>query len=187
MIRGLHRARQHFLGPTAGRDEAHTDLDEAHVGFRSCLRSVSVKHDLASAAERQCCRRGNHRNLSKSQRHRGALKCADHQVDLFPVALLRLEQQEHQVGAGGKIRCIVSDDERAETRCCLLDAGLEHLDGVPADRVHLRVELDAEDIVAEVDEARASVGADYLAAFAGGAKDLQVGCSRRYASAPRRG
>ena len=47
-----------------------------------------------------------------------------------------------------------------------LDARLEHLDRVAADGVHLRVELDAEHAVAEIDQARAGVPADDAAAFA---------------------
>ena len=51
----------------------------------------------------------------------------------------------------------VADDQRAKVRGCLLDAGVQHLHRVAADRVHLRVELDAEHAVAEVDQAGAGV------------------------------
>ena len=59
-----------------------------------------------------------------------------------------------------KFGAVVADDERGEVRGGFLDAGVQHLDRVAADRVHLRVELDAQHAVAEVDEARAGVLAD---------------------------
>ena len=56
-----------------------------------------------------------------------------------------------------KFGAVVADDERGEVLRRLLDAGVQHLDGVAADRVHLRVELDLQHAVADVDEARARV------------------------------
>ena len=47
-------------------------------------------------------------------------------------------------------------DERGLSRG-LREPRMHHLDRVAADRVHLRVELDGDDAVAEIDEARASV------------------------------
>ena len=42
-----------------------------------------------------------------------------------------------------KLRRVVADDQRGEVRGGFLHAGVQHLDRVAADRVHLRMELDA--------------------------------------------
>ena len=73
-----------------------------------------MQRDLAAAAERQAGRRDDDRNVGVAQRHRRLLERADHQVELVPVLLLRLEQDQHQVGAGGEVRRLVADDERGE-------------------------------------------------------------------------
>ena len=62
----------------------------------------------------------------------------------------RFAPAEKMIGFG-------ADDERREVPRGLVDAGEDHLHRVAAERVQLRVELDAEDAVAEIDEARARV------------------------------
>jgi hypothetical protein len=107
-----------------------------------------VQRDLAAAAERQAGRRDDHRHVRVAQPHRGALEGAHHQVQLVPVLVLRFEQHQHQVGAGGEVQPFVADDERREVLRRLAHAGLQHLHGVGADGVHLRVELHAQHAVA---------------------------------------
>ena len=102
-------------------------------------------------------RRDDDRHVAVAQRHRRLLEGADHQVELVEVAFLRFEQDQHQVGAGREVRRVVADDQRLPVLRRFLDAGLQHLHGVAADRVHLRVELDGEHAVAEIDEAGAGV------------------------------
>ena len=68
-----------------------------------------------------------------------------------------------------KFGAVVADDQRGEVARRLLDAGVQHLDRVAADRVHLRMELDLEDAVAHVDQARPRVlSNDAAAREAGG-------------------
>ena len=119
-----------------------------------------MKRDLAAAAERQASRRDDDGDVGIAQRHGRILERADHQIDLVPVALLRLEQHQHQVGAGGEVRRVVADDQRGEIPGRFLHAGLKHLHGVAADRVHLRMELDGEHAVVEIDEAGAGIAPD---------------------------
>ena len=69
-----------------------------------------------------------------------------------------------------KFEPVVADDEGGEVRGGFLHAGLQHLDRVAADRVHLRVELDAQHAVAEVHQAGARVLADDAAAGLRGAE-----------------
>ena len=116
-----------------------------------------MQDDLAATAEREARRRHHHRHVRVPQPHRRALERADHQIDFVPVAFLRLEQEQHQVRAGGEVQPVVADDERREVVSSLLDGAAEHVDGVAADGVHLRMELDAEHAVAEIDEAGAGV------------------------------
>jgi hypothetical protein len=64
-----------------------------------------------------------------------------------------------------------ADDERREVLRRLADAGLQHLHGVGADGVHLRVELHAQHAVAEIDEAGAGVRLDDGRSVARAAQD----------------
>ena len=175
----LDAARQHLLGAAAGRNQADADLDQADVAFGGRLHAVAVQRDLASAAERQPGRADDDRHVRVAQRLRRSLKRADHQIDLVPVAFLRLEQQQHEVGAGGEVRRVVADDQRREVRRRLLDAGVQHLDRVAADGVHLRMELDRQHAVAEIDEAGAGVLPHDAAALLGASEQLEIGPARR--------
>ena len=174
----VDRAREHLLRAAAARNQADADFDQPDVAFRGGLNAVAVQADLAAAAERQPGGRDDDRDVGVAQRLRRVLERADHQVDLVPVAFLRFEQQQHQVGAGGEVRRVVADDERREIRRGFLDAGVQHLDRVAADRVHLRVELDGEHAVAEIDEARAGVLADDLLPIFRRLEDLQIRARR---------
>ena len=64
------------------------------------------------------------------------------------------EEEQHQVGTGGEVERVVADHECAEIRSGLFHRVPQHLDGVAADGVHLRVELEAEHAVAEIEQAR---------------------------------
>ena len=170
----LDRARKHLLGAAAGGNETDADFHLAHVRLGCRLNAVAVNRDLAAAAERHARRRDDHRHVGEAKRLRRALEAANHQIDLVPVAFLRLEQQKHQVRADRKVRRVVADHERREVRRGFLDAREQHLARVGADRVHLRVELDRQHAVAEVDEARAGILADDLLAVLCRLEKLQI-------------
>ena len=137
-----------------------------------------MQRNFGPAAERQPAGRGHDRHGAVTQCHGRLLERANHHVDLVPVAFLRFEQHEHQVGAGRKVRRVVADHQRLAALRRFLHAGLQHLDGVAADGVHLRMELDGDDAVAQVDEAGAGVLLDDAALLLRGAKDLQIGRRR---------
>ena len=127
-----------------------------YVSAAACTRSQcrQISQPPPSASPAGAATTGTGDIFSADRR---ALERADHQVDFVPVALLRLEQEQHQVRAGREEVGLGADDERREVPRRLVDAGEDHLDRVAADRVQLRVELDAEHAVAEIDEARAGV------------------------------
>ena len=56
---------------------------------------------------------------------------------MFPVAFLRLEKKQHQIGTGREVLGFVADDERREIAFRLANTRLQHLNGVAADNVHL--------------------------------------------------
>ena len=78
------------------------------------LARSGVQRDFRAAAQAQAERRGDHRLRRKLDRLRHALKLADGEVDIVPLFFLHAHQQQHQVGADGKIRGIVGDDESVE-------------------------------------------------------------------------
>ena len=96
-----------------------------------------MQRDLAAAAEGPPRRRHDDRHIGVAQRLGYALEGLDHRIDLVPVAFKSLEQHQHQVGAGGKIRRVVADNHRDEVARRLLQSSVKHLDGVAADGVHL--------------------------------------------------
>ena len=170
----LHRPREHLLGSPARGNQSDANFDQAHVCFRARLHPVAVQRDLAAAAQRQPGGRDDDGHGRVLERHRGLLERAHHQVDFVPVALLRLEQQQHQVGAGREMLGVVANHQRREVCRGFLDRQLQHLDRVAADGVHLRVELDAEHAIAEIDQARARVPADDSVPIPGALEELKL-------------
>ncbi len=86
--------------------------------------------------------------------------CADGDLDLVPLLFLDGEQELHEVGADGEVGGVAGDDEGFEVADGV-GRGLEGLgderDDVAAEGVHLGVEFDGGDAVAEVDEGGAGV------------------------------
>ena len=82
-----------------------------------------------------------------------ALKAANHHVDLFPVAFLGLEQQEHEICAHREILALGRDDHRGKVRGRLSDTALQHVEGVAADGIHLGMERNGQDAVATLKKA----------------------------------
>ncbi len=107
---------------------------------------------------------------------------SDHQIDLVPVALLRLEEHEHEIGPDRKVRGLGADDERREVVLCLLDRGVEHRDRVAADGVHLRVEVHGQDAVADVHQAGAGIAPHDAFPLFSRPKNLKVGRRRGHRS-----
>ncbi len=98
---------------------------------------------------------------------RHALELADGEVDVVPLFFLHAHEQQHEVGADGKIRGVVGDDEGVEVVAGA--AGFQGLndqaDDVGAQRVHLAVELDAGYAIAEIDQRGAGIFLDDAVGF----------------------
>ena len=124
------------------------------------------QHFAAAAQARRRLAR-HHGDVGVTERQVGVLERPDHQVDVVPVALLRLEQQEHQVGAGREVRRVGADDEALIALLRLLHGRDHHRHRVAANRVHLRMELEAEHPVANVEQAGAWILLDDAAGSLG--------------------
>ena len=84
-------------------------------------------------------------------------------VDLVPLAFLRGEEELHEVGADAEVVAVAGDDEAGKVADGIgrgLEDGGDEREHVAADGVLERVQLDAGDAVAEIDERCAGVGAD---------------------------
>ena len=153
--RSIDRAKRHLFGASAARDETDSGLDQAHIKFGMGLAASSVKADFGASAEAHPIRRDDHRTRAELDRRRHSLKGTNSEIDLVPLALLRGEQQLHQVRADGEVRRIAGDDE-APKIAHRFAVGLERLgdqaDDIVADGVFLRVKLDAGDAIADVDQ-----------------------------------
>ena len=138
-----------------------------------------MEHELATAAEGETGRRDHHRNRRIPQPDHRALETADHQVYFVPVAFLRLKQHQHEVGAGAEIDGVVADHQPREPFGGLGHPAPQHLHGVAADGVQLRMELDDEHVVPDIDETRPGVSFHDPALPAGDGQNLQVRPGRR--------
>ena len=82
---------------------------------------------------------------------------------IVPFFILHGEEELHEICADGEVGCVAGDDEGLEVGD-LVARWLEGLgdegEDVVAERVHLRVQLDGGDSVAEVDDGCARVLAD---------------------------
>ncbi len=128
-----------------------------------------MKGDFRAAAEAHAEGR-DHDGLERElDGLRHVLELTDGHVNFVPLLFLHPHQQHHDVGADGEVSGIVGDDEGVERVACA--AGLQRLgderDDVAAERVHLGVELDAADAVAEIDERSACVLLDHSVGFLG--------------------
>ena len=153
-------ANEHFLGAAAGRDQADAGFDQADVGFGGGLNARAVQADFAAAAESQALRRDDDGRARVLESEIGVLEAAHGEVEVVPFLLLRGDQEQQEIGAGGKIHRLVGDDHGVEIGVQALHAGLDHGGDVVADGVHLGVKFAAEDAVAEIDEAGAGIVGD---------------------------
>ena len=113
-----------------------------------------MERDFAAAAQRHAERRRHHRHRSVLDGHVGLLERIYRGVQLVPIAFLRGQQHQHQVGAHTEILALVGNDHRLKITRGFFDprANQSHL--IAADGVHLAVKLQAHDAVADVDERR---------------------------------
>ena len=88
----------------------------------------------------------------------------NHSGQFLPFALLRGQQQLHQVGAHAEVVAVAADDESGKV-AHRIGAGIEHrgdqCQHIAADGILERVQLDAADAVAEIDQRGSGVGPDH--------------------------
>ncbi len=167
---------QHFFGAAAAGDQADAGLHQTDIRLRRGVDLRAVQDDFAAAAQRHALRRNDDGARRILQRQVDVLELPHGHVDLVPLLLLRRHEQQHQVGADGKIRRLVGHHHCFKVRPQALDAGVQHGHQVAADGVHLGVKLAAQHAVAQVDEAGAGVALDFLRAIF---QRLQIDDARR--------
>ena len=152
------RARRHLHAAAARRDQADADLDAADVQLGRGAHRLTAQHHLGAAAQRQAERRRDDRHAGVAGAQEGVLEVDDHLVDDLDVLLAERHQQAEQVRARAeRIGAVVTDDQPDAVALGSVDGLRHHGDDVGIDRVHLGVELEAEDAVAEVENRRAAV------------------------------
>ena len=146
--------------PPAGRDQPDADLDQTDVRLGRRLNAIRVQGDLRSRRRASgqparpppapsrigapTWRPGSARTIKSTSSQLPSCASSSSSIRLAPAE--KFTASLPTTSAGSCVRP--------------LPRRLQHLDRVAADRVHLRVELDREDAVAEIDEARARVAAD---------------------------
>ncbi len=108
--------------------------------------------DLAPAAQRHAERRAHDRLFRVLDAHVRLLHLAHHFVEHFPVAHLAGHENQAQVRAQTEVLVMARDDHAFEVLLDLVHAVRHHRDHVIVDRVHLGVDLEARDAIAEVDQ-----------------------------------
>ena len=137
-----------------------------------------MQHDFAAPAKRHPERRDHDRYFRIPQTDGRLLKRSNHRIDVFPVALLRLEEQQHQIGADGEVLPFGGDHQRREVIARFAHAALQHVECIAADRIHFRVQRYGEHVITEIDEAGARIRRDHLLSIAGASQDFQLGTGR---------
>ncbi len=100
---------------------------------------------------------GHHRYLRVLDRHHRLLEVFDRQRDLVIGPFGDGHGNEHQVGARGKHRPFVRDDEPHAVLLRPLDCLVDHGKDIVSDGVHLGVEFEAEDSVPQVEHRGSAV------------------------------
>src|SRR5579885_599610 len=158
-IRSL--AQQQFLDAAARRDQAQSYLDEAHIRFRVGAHVMAVHYHLGPATQGATGQGNYHRNRTIFEQHVRLLQGVDGRTQHLPLARLRAHQHQQHVGARREVLRLVTDDDGAELLLALLNSIAQHLDDALVDSIHLRVELDANHAVAQIDQRGGAVVAQH--------------------------
>ncbi|EKD39983.1 MAG: hypothetical protein ACD_75C00218G0001 [uncultured bacterium] len=130
-----------------------------------------MEAELGPAAQGHAKGRGNHRHLGVFDRHGRLLEGLHHHGDIVVGAFGKRHGHHHQVGTDREIHALVANHQADTLLFRPLDRLVGHRQDVAADRVHLRMELETEDAVAQVDNRTAGV---FLDDFAGLLENLQA-------------
>ena len=121
------------------------------------LDRIGIEADLAAAAERHARRRRDHRERAVLELAVDLLALGDQVLDHRPDRDVGREQREPDVGADREVAALVVDHERLEVLGDDADRLVDQVERVAVERVHLAVELEAGDAVADVPEAGGAV------------------------------
>ena len=103
------------------------------------------------------------------------MKDAHHHVQLFPVLLLSLHQHQHQIRADAEVLSLIANHQTNEILFNFRQRLLDHLQRVTADGIHLGMELEARDAIAQIHEACARIAAHDLAGLVQARKMNRLG------------
>ena len=120
---------------------------------------------FAAAAERHPLWRGHYRLWSVLDRQVDVLELLHSHVQFVPLLLLGANQNQHQVGANGKIHRLVGDNHGVKFRFQPLQALVQHGDQVGADGVHLGMKFAAHHAVAKINQARPRIALNLAASI----------------------
>src|SRR5262249_54484288 len=93
------------------------------------------------------------------------LEITYHRINLLPVLLLRLQKNQHEIGSDGEILSLVSDDQSEKALVTHPESLMNHLNGICADAVHLRVKFHAHHSVTKINQAGPGIPLDDLLTF----------------------
>ena len=113
----------------------------------------------------------HHRHLGIFYRHGRFLEGPDGHIDIVIGPLGERHRNHHKVGADRKIGAMVADDQTDALFFGTFDGLMGHGQDIAADGVHLGVELETEDTVAQINDRTVGVLLDNLAGFF---EDLQL-------------
>ena len=164
----IHRAQQHLLAAAAAGQQTDADFDQSDVEFGVRLAGGSVQRDLAVPPPRHSPKGATTTGLGENLmacvmpwNWRMARSTSSHSSSWTDMSSsMRLAPTE-------KLSRVVGDDERVEViaGAARLQGLRDKPDDVAADRVHLGMEFDAGDAVAQVDQRRAGILLDHAVGF----------------------
>ena len=119
-----------------------------------------MQADFTTTSQGELVRRSHHGDSAVAQPHRGVLEHADGVVQFVPLLLDSQHENHADIGAGREIASFVADDESAPfgVALCDVDGLVEALEDFSTDGVHLGVEGDVQDAIAQILDGGAAVG-----------------------------
>ena len=119
-----------------------------------CLAARGVQADLRASSEGHAKRRRHHRTRAELDDRGHLLEAVNRGGQLLPLALLRGQQQLHQVGANREVVAVAGNYKPGKI-ADRVGGGIQHRryqrHHIAADGVLERVQLDAADAVAQID------------------------------------
>ena len=149
-----------FLEATTGRQQADARFDKADVAFQRGHSACRMHLELAAAAKGHAAHGGNHRHQRILDAHAGRLEIGDHGFELGNLAVLDQAERALEIGTGRERLAGLPDDHGLELLLAFFHARLQAIEHGVIDRIHLGLERDDADVVAEVPQAHAVVFPD---------------------------